>query len=199
MNEAFAPAIAALQEDLKVFERKARGLKEAINTLCVSAGGEPLYNIKDEDAVGTITNIRADTFYGKTIGQAAREYLDMRRGSNLGPATPREIFEALVQGGLQFETASDTNSLISVSSTLRKSSKIFHKLPNGQYGLLAWYPNAKPVKDDASDQTKSAASNEPTAENESSDASSNHQEAEASEPQTKGGQNESGDSSDLIG
>ena len=30
--------------------------------------------------------------------------------------------------------------------TLGKNSGIFHKLPNGRFGMLSWYPNAKPIK-----------------------------------------------------
>ena len=29
---------------------------------------------------------------------------------------------------------------------MRKNSSIFHRLPNGQYGLTAWYPNMKRPK-----------------------------------------------------
>jgi hypothetical protein len=186
MKDAFQPAIAALQEDLTQLETKAREIKSAINTLCRHAGIEDMYVISDEKA-SSIKSIRADTFYGKTIGTAAREYLEMRRTSNLGPATSREIYDALVQGGFQFETANDTNAQISLGNTLRKNSKTFHRLPNGQYGLLAWYPNAKPIKsssdeDDAS-ETKSAANSKPAADLQSSDASDNDQEADASEPQ----------------
>lgn len=193
MNEAFAPAIAALQEDLKELEKRAREIKSAINTLCKHAGAKEMFVLEDDSSsVGTIASIRADTFYGKTISTAAREYLEMRRNANLGPATTREIFESMVKGGFQFETANDTNSMISLGSTLRKNSKMFHRLPNGQFGLLSWYPNAKSERasrdnDDGHDENKSAASKEPTAEkSSSSDAPINHDEEGASEPQTEG-------------
>lgn len=184
MDNAFAPAIAKLQEDLQVIERKARGLKEAINTLCSSAGMDPMYVIEDE-AASSVSSIRADTFYGKTIGAAAREYLEMRQASGLGPCEPKEVYKALIEGGMQFSTSSETNAQISVSNTLRKSSKVFHRLPNGQYGLLAWYPNVKAEKaataDDQDDgEEESAASTEPTADDVSDDAPDNDQEAGAS-------------------
>ena len=186
MNDAFAPAISALQQELDTIQKKAREIKSAINTLCQHAGIDELYAI-DEDGPGSLANIRADSFYGKTIGTAAREYLEMRKASNLGPATSKEIFEGLVSGGFHFEAASDTNAQISLSNTLRKNSRQFHKLPNGQYGLLAWYPNAKSTKqsvnDEADQETDSATDQEPVAEVYSSDVSSNDQEADASEPQ----------------
>jgi hypothetical protein len=188
MTDAFAPAIAALQSELADIERKARELKSTINVLCKHAGTPELYpNLQTEGSGPTVTAIRADTFYGKVINTAAREYLEMRKTAGLGPATPREIYDALVAGGFQFEAKNDQVALVGLRSNLRKNSKTFHKLPNGQYGLLSWYPNAKPSKssdadDDANGDTKSAASAKPTADNVSSEAPANHDEGGASEP-----------------
>jgi hypothetical protein len=194
MNDAFAPAIAALQADLSALDKKAREIKGAINVLCKHAGIDELYpNLETEAGPGSVTNIKADTFYGKTIGQAAREYLEMRKAGGLGPATPRDIYEALLKGGFQFETKVEANALVSLRNTMRKSSRIFHRLPNGQYGLLTWYPNAKSQRasdddDDGEDETegestKPAANEESAAGPVSSDAPLNDQEEGASEPQ----------------
>lgn len=188
MTDAFAPAIAALQSDLLDLERKARELKNTINVLCSHAGMQEMYpNVDNEVGAISIGSIKADTFYGKVIGTAAREYLEMRKAANLGPATPRDIYDALVQGGFQFDTKSEQVALVSLRSNLRKNSRTFHKLPNGQYGLLAWYPNAKPSKwgDDDMAETKPAAGAKPAAGNSSSEASSNHDEGDASELQTE--------------
>lgn len=189
MTDAFAPAIAALQGELADVERKARELKSTINVLCKHAGQPELYpNVETEQSgTASIGSIKADTFYGKVIGTAAREYLEMRKVANLGPATPREIYDALVQGGYQFETKNEQVALVSLRSNLRKNSRTFHKLPNGQYGLLAWYPNAKPAKVTANDQdedddAKTAAGIEPAAD-QSSEAPVNHHEDGASEPE----------------
>ncbi len=46
-------------------------------------------------------------------------------------------------GGYKFETASEENAKTGVRNALRTSSSIFHRLPNGHYGLLSWYPSAK--------------------------------------------------------
>lgn len=189
MTDAFAPAIAALQADLADLDKKAREIKSAINTLCKHAGTAELYpNFEAEDGAGSVTNIKADTFYGQTIGKAAREYLRMRKASNLGPATPRQIYEALVQGGLQFETKVEANALVSLRNTLRKRPHVFHRLPNNQYGLLEWYPNTKAQKvtdddDDEPENTKPATNDMPAAGPVSSGASANHDEGDAPEPQ----------------
>jgi hypothetical protein len=39
---------------------------------------------------------------------------------------------------------------------LRKNSSIFHRLPHGAYGLLSWYPNAKPAKADDDEDSDGA-------------------------------------------
>ena len=168
MDSKLDPAIAVLQEDLTKLEQEVHGVKSAINLLCKRAGKAEMYpNLEFEDSATAITNIQADTFYGKTIGTAAREYLEMRRAANLGPASTREIFDALTEGGFKFGGKNEQNSMISLGQTLRKNSKTFHKLPNGLHGLLVWYPNAKEEKSsDDSDEApkKSAASNKPTAD-----------------------------------
>ena len=94
----------------------------------------------------------------------------MRKASNLGPATPRQIYEALVEGGYQFEAKSKDIAMVGLRSNLRKNSKTFHRLPNGQYGLLSWYPNAKAAKPNAAGNGDEADEDEetetPTAETE---------------------------------
>jgi hypothetical protein len=77
------------------------------------------------------------------MSTAAREYLEMRRTMSLGPASPREVYEALTDGGFSFDTKDEQIVLVSLRATLRKSSSIFHRLPNGQYGLLKWYEHVK--------------------------------------------------------
>lgn len=143
MRPEFVPAIEALERDLQELQRKVVETKRTINRLCEVAGGPARYADLDEQSSPGITSIKADTFYGKVLHTAAREYLEMRRVASLGPASPREIFEALRKGGYQFDTKDDTTAMVGLRAVLRKNSSIFHKLPNGQYGLLSWYPNAK--------------------------------------------------------
>lgn len=152
MREEFKPAIDALLMDLGEQEKQVVDTKMVINRLCARAGVEAMF----PDAAAAASNqsigsIRPDTFYGKVLNTAAREYLEMRRAANLGPATPREVFEAIVKGGYASEAQDDETALVAARATLRKNSSTFHRLPNGTYGLLTWYPNAKPQKDDEED------------------------------------------------
>ncbi len=149
MGDVFQPAIQALQTRLSEQERRVIETKTLINRLCEEAGDPPMYPDAGAPSQATITAIRGDTFYGKSVTTAAREYLEMRYTARLGPASPREIFEALVKGGYQFETEDENNAMTGIRAVMRKNSSIFHRLPNGQWGLLVRYPGVKASKDSA--------------------------------------------------
>ena len=140
------------QAKRKLAEQEAAVLatKRLINQLCAFGAMPPMYAESDLDATSTagLGAIQSDTFYGKSATTAVREYLEMRRSSGLGAASFEEIITALKTGGFDFSTLS-TNSTVAeraVSITMGKNSSIFHKLPNGNWGLLAWYPEAKERK-----------------------------------------------------
>lgn len=149
MRDEFKPAIDALLADLADLEKQVVDTKLVINRLCARAGMDPLFpDAAAETGASGPVSLRSDSFYGKAISTAAREYLEMRRASGLGPAAPREVYEALVRGGYTFEAKDETVAIIGLRATLRKNSSIFHRLPNGTYGLLSWYPNARPQRDE---------------------------------------------------
>lgn len=142
------PAIAALERRLAEHERKGNELKSALNVLYEEAGMPAKYS--ETGAAGgstaggpVLTQIKRDSFYGKKQMTAIREYLEMRRGQGDGPAAPREILDALKAGGYQFEAKTDEIALVGLRALLRKATSVFHKLPAGNYGLAAWYPDAK--------------------------------------------------------
>lgn len=58
-------------------------------------------------------------------------YLAMRRASNSGAATVREIFNALKGGGFAFQAKEDANAQRGLRKSLTKNSATFHKLPVG--------------------------------------------------------------------
>jgi len=149
MREEMKPAIDALLVELADQEKQVIETKLLINRLCARAQMEPMF----PDAAATtssagVGSIRPDSFYGKVLNTAAREYLEMRRSANLGPATPREVYEALVKGGYESDAKDEITATTIVRATLRKNSSVFRRLPNGTYGLLSWYPNAKPQLDE---------------------------------------------------
>jgi hypothetical protein len=159
MTDAFAPAIAALERKLEELERKANELRAAINLLCAEGGNAPRYPEGGGGGGRTpraMAQIKSDRFYGKPLATGVREILEMRKAGEIGPATPREIFDALKQGGFQFEAKNDDIALVSLRATLRKNNRVFHRLPSGTYGLLSWYPNAKPPKDNGGSPSSSS-------------------------------------------
>ncbi|MCC6946883.1 MAG: hypothetical protein IT539_03865 [Bradyrhizobiaceae bacterium] len=160
----FQPAIDELEKELEKIEkdiaeaeRQANGLRDTINVLRAKAGLPPRPEGIGRVAAspspapeggGPSPKIRHDSFFGKKMGTATREYLEMRQESAGGtsPAKPREIFDALKLGGFVFETKDDNVAIISLRNMLRKNTQMFQKLPNGTYGLRSWYPGARKPK-----------------------------------------------------
>ncbi|HTV62709.1 MAG TPA: hypothetical protein VMH30_09085 [Verrucomicrobiae bacterium] len=152
MSDEISNTIEVLVKKVAAKEEEANKLKRLVNELCVEAGVAPHY-ASIADSEGTIASIRADHFYGQTVTAAIRKYLEIRKASNLGAATVSDIYAALRDGGFKFGSKTEDIAKIVVANNLRKSSSIFHRLPNGQYGLLVWYPNAK-SKPDETEETK---------------------------------------------
>jgi hypothetical protein len=142
MSDEILNTIEVLTKRVGAKEEEANKLKKLVNELCQEAGIAVRYPSIAE-ANGSIGAIRSDQFYGQTLTAAIRNYLEQRKASNLGASSVQEIYLAIRDGGYKFETKSEDNAKVSVGNALRKTSSIFHRLPNGQYGLLAWYPSAK--------------------------------------------------------
>lgn len=158
MATEFDAALQALERKLNDSEQTARGLRVAINALLELKGEKPRFppdgggsgggGLAATDdggstgAAGALTAIKGDSFFGKKLSTAMREFLTMVRAKGGGPATPREIFEALRRGGYKFETKSDEIALVNIRAMLRKNTPTFVKVGNG-YGLTAWYPDMK--------------------------------------------------------
>src|SRR5437667_8785737 len=150
MNSETQTAVGVLQKMIRSKEEEIINLKRAVNDLC--GPGEPMYpNIGSVDPAGDISSLRSDQFYGQTIYSAARSYLEIRKASGLGAASVNDIYAALRKGGFKFEAKDDENAKNGLRVSIRKQSAIFHRLPGGDYGLLAWYPRAKPPKDEDED------------------------------------------------
>ncbi|MGX9572540.1 hypothetical protein [Mesorhizobium sp. f-mel] len=191
MAGEFDPAIQRLVADIDEVEATLLNKKRMVNQLCDYAGRPHMYADAQLIVGAGAGLIRPDQFYGQPLASAIRFYLEMRFARGQGAATVREIFDALKQGGFKFETKDDANAERGLRQSLTKNSVTFHKLPNGTYGLLEWYPNAKPAKpdetearngknkpaDDVSSSTGSATS---------SDASLNREEEDASDTLEEG-------------
>jgi hypothetical protein len=159
MSDDILNTIEVLAKKVTTKEEEANKLKRLVNELCDEAGIAPRYvNIADPSLA--LASIRSDQFYGQTLTAAIRNYLEQRKSAQLGAATVLEIYTAIRDGGYKFGSKNEDNAKIVVSSALRKSSSIFHRLPNGQYGLLAWYPTAK-AKPENGQETKKESKGQP--------------------------------------
>lgn len=177
---AFQPAIDALEQDLADLERKANGLLQSINLLREKAGLPPRpggWNPEPSQVGGSASSdhrvrLHSDTFTGKKLGSAVREYLEMRkRSGGDAPATSREIFDALKEGGFASGAKDDATALVVLRTMLRKNTVMFAKLPNGKYGLRAWYPNLRaPKEPSATEPTDDGAAEDDTLAEEKKEA-----------------------------
>jgi len=137
--------ISDLEKKVAEYEANAVRLKTTINELCGMANIPPRYQSADLQLKSQAFAIRSDQFHGRPTATCVREYLEMRKRSDLGPASLNEIFDALVSGGYEFNTKSDQVSRISLNNQLGKNP-VFYRLPNKQWGLLEWYPKARPSR-----------------------------------------------------
>ncbi len=175
MTEAqneFLPAISRLVSDIDRRDAETWELKRTVNKLCAFAGLPPKYPDSGPDGSGGSRGpLKADQFYGKPLATAVREYMDMRgapSSGGQGAATVKDIFLALKEGGFAFDTKNDDNAMRGLRISLAKNTTTFHKLPNGQFGLLSWYPNAKVPKPQVDDDETETAT--PVAEPKNTDA-----------------------------
>lgn len=154
MDEHLLKTLEQAKRKLNEQEAAVKATKKFINQVCEFGGQPALY--PDVDAESGSVGIQAmtrDVFYGKSVTTAVREYLEMRKASGLGTATHGEIIDALSAGAFDFSTisADETDAKRGVAITLAKNSSIFHKLPNGNWGLLSWFPEAKEKKQKKAD------------------------------------------------
>jgi len=137
MNDKLISAVEVLLTQLQEQIQEVSETKKTINALRRRMGQEPLFADVAAEQIGS-ASIRSDQFYGKSVLIAAREFLEMRRRA----CSAEDIIEGLKQGGFDFKalTWKEGDRLRSFSMTLAKNSKMFHRLPNGTFGLPAWYP-----------------------------------------------------------
>jgi len=141
MAQKFQVAVDALAEEIEAKLREVAELKRTANFLRSRDGEPPLFeDIEDPTIVKRgLAGIRPDQFYGRSPITAAREYLDLR-----GEAVqPDEIADALEKGGFDFKAqgwSSKSSWARNLAISMSKNSGIFHRLPNGYYGLVKFYP-----------------------------------------------------------
>jgi hypothetical protein len=137
-NSKLKDAVEVLLEQLSEQEREVRETKKTINMLSRRMGEEPPFDGIDEVNSYVGGAIRPDEYYGKQLLAAVQMFLE--RG-NKRARSGEEILNALVQGGFDFAAQGwrENDRLRSLSIALAKNPQVIHKLPNGTFGLRAWY------------------------------------------------------------
>jgi hypothetical protein len=83
--------------------------------------------------------IRKDLFLGLRLSTAVQECLKLRSEA----IHAGEILNLLKEGGFAMDSlgSSEDMQLAKLTKTLRKNTKTFRRIPNGAFGLVAWYSN----------------------------------------------------------
>jgi len=127
-------------DEIRATQAELDNQKRAANTFYRKKGEPEPFVIDDPDASIGSVRIKADEFYGKGFATAARVYLEKRKTAVSG----EDIARGLEQGGFDFDAQGwkDENRVRTVAMSLAKNTSIFHRLPNGLFGLKDWYPEA---------------------------------------------------------
>ncbi len=129
--------IEMVQDQIRNLENDLAEKRRMVNSLCKLIGREAIYNNVEPSQVGTV--LRSDEFYGKSLTSAARTVLERRGAAGLGAASVDALYADLIRGGFQFDAKNDGTARRSLAISLAKNSYLFHRLPNGDWGLVGWY------------------------------------------------------------
>lgn len=141
MEDKLIGALEALKEKLLEQEATVVETKKMINALMKMVGEDPLFSDIESAQSQSVFSVRPDQYYGKGLITAAREQLERVKRA----CSADEILNAITRGGFDFSTLKwkEKDRLRSLSISLAKNSRIFHRLPNGYFGMLKWYPEVE--------------------------------------------------------
>lgn len=143
MSDDFTAAINRLVDDIAAQETQLAEMKRTVNRLCGYANLPAKYPQIDDPAVASRgLQIKPGQFYRKPLATAVGDFLKARgnpSGGGMGPATLDSIYDALREGGFEFDAKNDGTAKRSLAISLAKNSQTFEKLPTGEFGLTSWY------------------------------------------------------------
>jgi hypothetical protein len=139
MSKTVEQAIQELITEIADAEAHLNKKKETVNTLCGVAGLQPRYILAAAEDAPARGGWRPDEFYNKPLATVVRTILTARKAAGSGAASLDDIYDNMIAGGFKFDAKSDVTAKRALSISLAKNTVLFHKLPNGFYGLTAWY------------------------------------------------------------
>lgn len=146
MDEKLNAAVEVLMEQLKEQVKTVADTKRTINALLRQMNKEPLFQDTLPESIYNV-KVRRDEYYGKPFATAAQMFLQRRKEAMSGD----EILKGLEEGGFHFDALGwrEDDRLRSLAISLAKNTAVFHRLPNGTFGLSEWYQNiSKPESSD---------------------------------------------------
>lgn len=138
MSDHILKTISEVQGQVEEIEAQLIHKKRMVNDLRGLANLDPLYHDIEKSSASSGA-IRSDQFYGQPLATVVHNVLKMRQQA----MNVNDIYASMLEGGYSFEAKSDNNAKRSLRISLSKNTAKFHKLPNGTFGLLEWYPNVK--------------------------------------------------------
>lgn len=159
MTNNIDAAISDLTAKLQNQVNEVSETKRAINVLLRMVGKEPMFPDESPEQVRVALNIEPDQYYGRPLATCAQEFLEQRKkATGKGAVDVADILKGLEDGGFNFRALGwkDNDRLRSLSISLAKNNKVFHRLPNQKFGLLSWYPDVTAKKERAAEQTTEA-------------------------------------------
>src|ERR1051326_381811 len=162
MSDNIKKTIEDMQVELRKHEEQVVTTKKLINQLCVYAKMEQMYPDSELQASTGSLIVQRNSFFGRPLTGCLRDYLEMRKRSNLGPAPLNDIFEALKAGGYDLQTISakgEADQKRGVAISLGKNTVTFIRLPTDDWGLLEWYPSIKEKKKKGAGENGNAGTN----------------------------------------
>jgi hypothetical protein len=141
MRTELSPAVDSLRNQLREQMAEVSETKKMINALLRRMGEDPEFeDVEIGQQLPLRGTTRPDLYYGKPFATAAQEYLEHRKQA----CSADEIMTALEHGGFDFKKLAwkDRKNWPRLTAiSLAKNNQKFHKLPNGTFGLLSWYPD----------------------------------------------------------
>jgi hypothetical protein len=153
VSDHIEKTIEQAKEELLKQEQAVITTKRLINQLCSFAGNPPMYQEAElQTSTANAVTVRRNAFFGKPLATAVREFLEMRKDKPVKEASLNEIIDALKDGGFDLAKVSKNEDDMrrGVAITLAKNPQFF-RLPNSDWGLIAWYPNVKRAKAEKKD------------------------------------------------
>jgi len=144
-KEFVLKTIEMLQGQIQKAELEIGEKRRTVNSLCAAISRPPVY-ADGEPSFGKSLSIRSDEFYGKPLATAVRAILEKRAAAGLGSASVYEIYDRMVEGGFRFGTKNEGHARRALAISMAKNTTTFHRLPNGDFGLTEWYPEASKEK-----------------------------------------------------